>query len=1750
MTDTETEDSDEHAQQCLELPRRSRTHRRLPNVPTSQKTESLSLTEVLTQLSKSVVQASNEHNYKRLKTFSGIMPVPAGEEGFVLWKSNVTQALNEWTCTEESKRLRLIEGLRSSASELIKYHLLRFPNSPADDLLKVLDHTYGEESEEEELRLQYAATVQQEKETLTSYLIRLELMLGKLFEKAVITSDQFDEYRRRQILRGTLPNDPIATALVSLLRAKGLLDYAETMKEAKIIHKQFDHILKHQEGIAKSSSHETQKTPKTKLPTGVLNKEETIVQSSKKSSQISPQPGKKGEFKCFSCGQVGHISTKCPLKDSLFAEGLVVDPGPACGRRLKNRWFGRKKFSGNHLVENPRVGPKSLVSLVIEGIPSFALLDTGSQVTIVFRSFYEEHLSHLPISPANDVKLWGLGSQAYPVEGVIKVQIVIPQLDTGKECPMLVEALVCPNRSRPGVPIILGTNTQMVRDVFRVYLKEMGNSCLNKLNELEPALRQECHRLALEAGTGQFHYWGPTPVDLQPGEMKSITAVAVLREGMLSGECQFCLESLPEEDSTKGWTIMPKVKDWRRKKIDVFAVTIHNRSPTGVRIEHCQKLGVIHLLEEVRPISSLTVGLSQDSLPELKFDLEGTSLPAEWKDRLQRALQAREEVFSKGDMDVGCAMSAQHAIRLNDSTPFRERSRRIAPRDIEDVRDILHEMEEAGIIQESRSPYASPIVVVRKKNGSVRLCIDYRTLNKRTIPDQYTLPRIEDLLNALNGSRWFSVLDLRSGYYQVPMKVEDQEKTAFICPLGFFQFTRMPQGVTGAPATFQRLMERTLGDMSPRECLVYLDDIIVFGRTPEEHEKRLLKVLDRLQREGLKLSLDKCKFAQTSVTYVGHIVSADGVATDPAKVEAVVNWPRPNNIEELRSFLGFCGYYRRFVEGYSKIARSLHDLLKGDSRKGAQRTAHSKEPIGVKWTPDCEEAFQLLKRKMTEAPVLAYADPNMSYILHVDASFEGLGGVLHQAYPEGLRPVAYISRSLTGSEKNYPVHKLEFLALKWAIVDKLHDYLYGAQFEVRTDNNPLTYILTTAKLDATGHRWLAALSNYDFSLKYKPGPKNVGADALSRRPGLPVTKEDEEWVEIPGPGVRALCQTSIVEDGWVNFSELRCIDSLSYTPKAIPEAMCLPITIPEWSVISLDEKKQAQAQDPVIGHLIKAVEKQDFKYVKKLPVELQTHFKREWSRFCIENGILFRVIQYHDHPGRKQLVLPQKFRGMVLRSLHDLHGHLGIDKTFGLIQDRFYWPYMRESVEMYCRRCRRCIQRKTLPTRAAPMGHLTSSGPMDLVCMDFLCIEPDSTGKSNVLVITDHFTRYAQAYPTKDQKAATVAKVLWQKFFTHYGFPKRLHSDQGRDFESRIIKETLRLLQIEKSRTTPYHPEGDALPERFNRTLLDMLGTLKDVEKRNWSQHVETLVHAYNCTRHESTGFSPYFLMFGREARLPIDIRLGVSSDGMSHTSHNQYVRNLKESLQRAYELAERATDKINENNKRRYDFKVRYKDIQPGDKVLLRNLGVPGKHKLADRWRDTLFEVISKVPGIPVYRIKGPEGRIKAWHRNHLLPIAFSDENSSSEEDTGEANTNSSIQPLSETDSDNPGEGPSGTSQTTDKKEATASSPERDWWTVPETQSVPPTSTPSPSSSSSGLNAESPSFVPHPPVRDSNSMEGSGQPQSNLGRCRRNRRPPRFLTYDTIGQPTYSQDPHTCTKLINVLHVLTEILNDRTSLY
>ncbi|XP_071374845.1 retrovirus-related Pol polyprotein from transposon 412 [Centroberyx affinis] len=1009
---------------------------------------------------------------------------------------------------------------------------------------------------------------------------------------------------------------------------------------------------------------------------------------------------------------------------------------------------------------------------------------------------------------------------------------------------------------------------------------------------------------------GQVKWQGPGPLTIPPGGVHY--AICEVEQYQPLGKSILMVEADETTNLPAGVLVPPVILPPSAMDINGFTLShlLRNETQKETALPTGTVLAQVYLVDTVTELKK-NAAQTKSIDPKL-FNFGDSPIPEAWKTKLAAKLSERVNVFSLEEWDVGLARDVTHHIRLRDPRPFRERSRRIAPADIEDVRRHLQELLAAGIIKESRSPYASPIVIVRKKNGKVRMCIDYRLLNSRTIPDQYTMPRIDDVLDCLTGSKWFSVLDLRSGYYQVEMSEADKEKTAFICPLGFFQFERMPQGITGAPATFQRLMEKAVGDMNLIQVLVYLDDLIVFGKTLEEHEERLLRVLDQLEECGLKISIDKCQLCQPQVKFLGHIVSASGVTTDPEKVSAVTHWRKPTDLKSLMSFLGFCGYYRRFVENYSAIVRPLTELTKGyppaqrkkkDVIKGKKESYFKvSEPFGKRWTPACDNAFHHIVYKLTHAPVLAFADPAKPYVLHVDASLNGLGAVLNQEYPEGIRPVAFASRKLSPAEQNYPIHQLEFLALKWAVVDKFHDYLYGAKFTVKTDNNPLTYVLTTARLNATGHRWLAALSTYDFSIRYKPGQGNIDADLLSRNQ----QQTEDGWVDVPPSGIKALCRRITASGSYKHTT--RCVDQLGISPDAIPAAYAYltQIDVSPFEQLSLKEPVEAQSSDPVIGVVKLQIEMGQCVSAPKHPNPDVTLLLRESSKLKIKCGLLYRVTKRPSGRDVSQLVLPARYRPMVLKSMHDDAGHLGMERTTELIKDRFYWPKMASEIATYIQNCGRCVARKSLPQRAAPLQRITSNGPLDLVCIDFLSIEPDSKGIANVLVVTDHYTRYAQAFPTKDQKALTVAKVLFEKFFVRYGLPARIHSDQGRDFESKIIKELLTMLGIRKSRTSPYHPQGDPQPERFNRTLLSMLGTLDPAQKPRWSQRISQLVHAYNSTRNDATGYSPYFLMFGREARLPVDLCFGICSDEDDGIKHHQYVANMRKELRNAYQLYRR----------------------------------------------------------------------------------------------------------------------------------------------------------------------------------------------------------------------------------------------------
>ena len=752
-------------------------------------------------------------------------------------------------------------------------------------------------------------------------------------------------------------------------------------------------------------------------------------------------------------------------------------------------------------------------------------------------------------------------------------------------------------------------------------------------------------------------------------------------------------------------------------------------------------------------------------------------------------------------------------------------------------------------------------------------------------------------------------------------------------------------------------------------------------------------------------------------------------------------------MRDLKKFLGFTGYFRQFVDNYSQIVKPLNQLTTGyippktlkkiraKGKKPQQPVLTMNSCIDKMWTTACQQSFETVIEKLTTAPVLGFADLSSPFLLHTDASNTGLGACLYQEQEGKLRVVAYASRGLTKSEVNYPAHKKEFLALKWSVTDKFHDYLYGGKFTVVTDNNPLTYVLSTAKLDATGYRWLAALSVYNFDLRYRRGLDHRDADGLSRRQHespesdkeFEDTMEGISWLASRAKLLATDNNDSVLSNGAVNavFSGYGIVadkvqrntvtDNMSRIQRKVNAMLNAPLVKQTWveglvanqhavpanleapcdtsvPMVSITTTEWAKLQDAdadikKVKLHVKEKSRPSKKDISKSSPEFKVYL-REFDKLKVVHGVLYRHITDDKGLAWQQLIIPPSHRDLAMAGIHEELAHSGSQSTIRLAKQRFFWPFMASMIETKCKGCERCIRRKALPEKAG-MESIKTSYPLELVCMDYLSIEPDNKGVKDVLVVTDHFTKYALAVPTKNQTAKVVADALWENLISHYGWPERLHSDQGTDFESKVIAELCKLGNIKKSRTTPYHPQGNPV-ERFNRTLLNMLGTLHESQKREWRKYVKPLTHAYNCTVNETTGYSPYFLMFGRHARLPIDVAFGTDPGiRQSDKTPGQYVKELKERLQHAYNVAKENAQKSADKNKKNYDERARAVQLEPGDRVLVRNVKIRGKHKIADKWEPSVYVVKSRSPNLPVYTVvdesgQGPE---RTLHRNLLLP-------------------------------------------------------------------------------------------------------------------------------------------------------------------
>ena len=1240
---------------------------------------------------------------------------------------------------------------------------------------------------------------------------------------------------------------------------------------------------------------------------------------------------------------------------------------------MRSDTLGVESASSNCSINN-LIGTCPEVKMTLGGKEVNCLLDSGSQISTITETFYNTYLKMM--SELHDSSKWlkitAANNLPVPYIGYISTEVEL----CGKKIEDVGILVVKDSGRKVETPGVVGCNIlQKLQEKFshrefqeypelQMVFSSMHTAKQQEMfaTESTRALKQKPLGYVKLAETVTVPPFTAMTVKGTARNMQQRCAVLVeqtntvsLPEGMMVSPCYTELKNGSTSLQIRNYTGMPVTLQRRGRIAEMHAAEV------------CQPEADLRIRYEKEENNTwkLCLGKSTAEYEHLSLiDIEDVELSTGEKSDLWKLLKKHRNVFSRNDDDLGYTDIIKHRIFTTDEIPVKQHDRRIPPQLQPEVREELQKWLDSGVIVESTSPYASQIVVVKKKGGNIRICCDFRPLNKKTIKDAFPLPNITESLESLGGAKFFSSLDLTQGYMQVALDERDQHKTAFRALGSLYEFTRLPFGLCNSPASFERLMTKVFGDLHMQSLVVFLDDALVHANSVAEMLDRLDVVFTRLRQVNLKLKPTKCHLFKRKLVYLGHTISERGIGTDPSKVTAVADWPLPRTRRDLRSFISLASYYRRFVPNFASIAASLTDLLSED-----KKAKHNKDSIESFWSEDCNKAFLTLKKKLSSTDVLAYPDFTLPFELETDASASGLGAVLTQRQgPEKKkRVIAYASRRLRRYERNmerYSSMKLELLALKWAITEKFRDYLYGQKFIVYTDNRTLAH-LNSSKAAATELHWLTDLSSFDFEVRFKPGFLNTVADALSRHP---VQNEEILWdsnsmeqtTEIP---------EEVRDEIFIRAMEVDVEDSETCT------------SMPGYTD---DQLQSLQREDTILLRVIEVVnskKKPSSVQLKKEDPQVRRILKH-WNQLYMKDGVLYRRVQL-NHEEVNQLLLPKKLIPEVLRLAHDTAGHQGRERTSALVAARCYWATMLKDIRSYCENCERCWIAKMGPRIVPKMCHLIATRPLHILAVDFTFLEKSSSGMENVLVLTDVFTKYTLAFPARDQKAQTVAKILVQEWILKFGVPDRLHSDCGRSFENQLIQELCTFYDITKTRTTAFHPQGNSQCERFNKTMHDLLRTLTPEQKKCWPKFLPSLCFAYNATPHASTSYSPFYLMFGVHPRLPIDILLNQ----MQEDPHNidSWVEHHKSQMEQAHRLALDNIERKASKRKEKHDEKAGDFDIPVGTRVLLRHR-VLGRNKIQDCWNPLPYTVVSRLDkSNNVYGVRPVDGIGPVRHVNRV---------------------------------------------------------------------------------------------------------------------------------------------------------------------
>ena len=851
-------------------------------------------------------------------------------------------------------------------------------------------------------------------------------------------------------------------------------------------------------------------------------------------------------------------------------------------------------------------------------------------------------------------------------------------------------------------------------------------------------------------------------------------------------------------------------------------------------------------------------GNSADNIRKLLENIEDPQL----KHDLFTILKKHHPLFDTTATTIA-ETSIHHVICTGDNPPTISRP---YPQTIDKqdaTFDIIQQMLKHKQIRPSFSQYSAPILLIKKRDGSYRFIVDYRKLNNITIPDNYPLPNLEQAIQMVGGHKYYSKLDLPSGYFQIPIREEDRHKTAFITIHGLYEFNVLAQGLKNSPPSFQRAMSNILLSCK-KFCLIYLDDILIYSDLFQQHLDHLNQVLAILNKHKFQLNSQKCELARTKINYLGHTINSNGIKPLQERIEKILSIPQPSTLNQANAFIRAIGWYRKFIKNFAQIAApilAVTNLTKNNKHK-------------FKWEKPQREAFDQLKMAITSHPLfLTYPDPNANLILAVDASDYCVGGVLYQEIKGERKHIYFYSQMLPKLQRKWPTIEKEALAIYYCVT-RMKLYLLGREFIIQTDHCPLREMHKKPSNNRRVDRISLILQQYNIKeICHLSGKCNCMADYLSRYPRQ--LEDDDDFFD---PDFGVISSIGNEQNKRQSNTKITTIPPFisAVTTRAQGKRLNQQVSTNDINTSPIKASSYDRPSD-VAGHafnisLIVKTQAED-KLCQEKFLEIKNNSNHR--SYILEDGILYKIINRGVFI-KKLIFIPSSMISSLLQAYHDMpwSAHFGFRRTYIRLKDKYWWPGMKNSIQNYIKGCLKCkkfnVERQKSAGLLKPIT--TPSGPFQLLGLDCSSSFPIATQENKyVLAIIDYFTKLVIAIPLPDQTAKTTAKAIYERYVTIYGVPSMILSDQGPPFNSQLIDAFTQILGCHRIKSTPYHPKANGAIERFNSTFERQLAKLTNRYSTDWDIHLKSIVFAYNTGYHVTTQFAPYGLQFGQKPKLPPD---------------------------------------------------------------------------------------------------------------------------------------------------------------------------------------------------------------------------------------------------------------------------------------